>query len=211
MGDTFGNERGLFLEQSHEHLHLDRTPKNENTFIVLFPFYRAYIVLERGDTVEQWKQIEIDNVIYEDYEISSHGRVRNINYRNTGRIRVLKPHLDTRNYYDIGIWKNGMKKTYRVHTLVATMFIPNPHGLTEVDHIDRNRHNNHVSNLRWTTHQQNMDNGGKRVRCIETGQIFDTINQASREMGIDSSNLSKHLRGIGYKTLKGLHFEYVEE
>jgi len=41
-----------------------------------------------------------------------------------------------------------------VHRLVAIAFIPNPNGLDEVDHID----DNNVTNLRWVTHQQNMEN-----------------------------------------------------
>ena len=45
---------------------------------------------------------------------------------------------------------------YSVHKLVAETFISNPNNYTEVDHIDRNKQNNKVSNLRWVTHQENM-------------------------------------------------------
>ena len=160
--------------------------------------------------MEEWKTVEIDNVIYDDYEVSTKGRVRNINYRNTGTVRVLKPQLDMKDYYFISIWKDEEKRTFRVHRLVATMFIPNPYNLPQVDHINRNRHDNSVENLRWVSRQQNMNNAGKRIRCVETGEIFDTMAQASRKMNIDLSNLSKHLRGISHKTIKGYTFEYVD-
>ena len=160
--------------------------------------------------MEEWKTVEIDGVTYKDYEVSTKGRVRNINYRNTGTVRVLKPQLDTKSYYYIDVWKDGKKRTFRVHRLVATMFIPNPHNLPQVDHIDRDRTNNCVENLRWVSRQQNMNNAGKRIRCVETGEIFDTMAQASRKMNIDLSNLSKHLRGVSYKTVGGYTFEYVD-
>lgn len=48
-------------------------------------------------------------------------------------------------------------KTVRLHRAVATAFIPNPDNLPEVNHIDGNKLNNHVSNLEWTTHKRNME------------------------------------------------------
>lgn len=44
----------------------------------------------------------------------------------------------------------------RVHRIVAEQFIPNPLNLPEVNHIDFNRKNNHVENLEWATHQENV-------------------------------------------------------
>ncbi len=52
-------------------------------------------------------------------------------------------------------------KTVRLHRVVATAFIPNPDNLPEVNHIDGNKLNNHVSNLEWVTHKQNMEHAYK--------------------------------------------------
>ena len=109
--------------------------------------------MERNDCMEQWKRIVYDGVEY-DYEVSTEGNVRNV---KTGHI--LKPFDDSRGYLRVGLGRNrAKKKIVRVHRLVATAFIPNPDNLPEVDHIDRNPHNNCVENLRWVSHKQNCKN-----------------------------------------------------
>lgn len=47
-------------------------------------------------------------------------------------------------------------KTYRINRLIAQTFIPNPENLPFVDHIDENKANNNLANLRWCTNQQNQ-------------------------------------------------------
>lgn len=51
---------------------------------------------------------------------------------------------------------HGAKHTFYVHRLVAEAFVPNPHGLQEVNHRDGNKANNHVANLQWVTHSDNL-------------------------------------------------------
>ena len=91
------------------------------------------------------------------YEVSNLGRVRNA---KTLRVRKLREHKE--GYLTIGFttYENGKRncKFYLVHRLVALAFIPNPTGLPVVDHIDKNKHNNCVENLRWVTAQENSRN-----------------------------------------------------
>jgi len=68
--------------------------------------------------------------------------------------------LSDSGYYSYRLCDRGREKTYKAHRLVAQHYIPNPENKPQVDHIDRNRTNNHVSNLRWVTQQENMENKG---------------------------------------------------
>ena len=61
-------------------------------------------------------------------------------------------------YNNIVLCKNGKSKTFYIHRLIALHYIPNPENKKEVDHIDRDRLNNHISNLRWATHSENNRN-----------------------------------------------------
>jgi hypothetical protein len=58
----------------------------------------------------------------------------------------------------------GKLKTMKIHRLVALAYIPNPDNKPQVDHIDQNKTNNHVSNLRWATYSENQQNI-KQARC----------------------------------------------
>lgn len=60
-------------------------------------------------------------------------------------------------YYDT----SGKQQQAYVHRLVATAFLPNPDNLPEVNHIDGNKQNNHVSNLEWVTSGENMRHARK--------------------------------------------------
>lgn len=71
----------------------------------------------------------------------------------------MKPEVDLRpkrNYLSIRICnKEGKYFRTGIHRLVAQAFIPNPENKPEVNHIDGNKQNNHVSNLEWTTRSEN--------------------------------------------------------
>lgn len=84
-----------------------------------------------------------------DYEISDDGIVRDSITLETLTVYTLK----------IGYCVVAIdKRLYYVHRLLAEAFIPNPDNKPCVDHIDRVRHNNTVSNLRWATRSENQYN-----------------------------------------------------
>ena len=73
-----------------------------------------------------------------------------------------KPSTHKDGYYKLVLTKDKKEKTFLLHRLLALHFIPNPLNLPEVDHIDRNRQNNDLSNLQWITHQGNCEKRGNR-------------------------------------------------
>lgn len=73
-------------------------------------------------------------------------------------------------YRKVNLSKEGKVTTYRVHRLVALAFIPNPMEYPEVDHIDENKLNNAIGNLRWCTGQMNKDYYNT-PRCSNSGKV----------------------------------------
>lgn len=102
---------------------------------------------------ENWKTLAIDNR----YSISTNGNIISNVYKEPRR---LHPVIDSRGYYYVRI-KN---KAYSVHRLVALTFIPTNDTTLHIDHIDGNRLNNHISNLRWCTQKENSNNPITRAR-----------------------------------------------
>lgn len=177
---------------------------------------------------EQWKPIIIEQngVKYDftdKYEVSNLGRVRSLNYRNKRIPQVIKLRKGNRNGY-MHITLDGT--SFLVHRLVATMFIPNPNNLPVVNHRDENPSNCHVDNLEWCTVKYNTNYGtcprrmseaqSKKVRCVETGQEWDSAKKAQEDLGI-KSGISACLAGkqktAGKHPITGekLHWECVEE
>lgn len=69
--------------------------------------------------------------------------------------KMLKPAIGKNGYYYVKVGETSKLH----HKLLAEAFIPNPHGYTEIDHIDTNPLNNDLSNLRWVkSHKENMNN-----------------------------------------------------
>lgn len=89
------------------------------------------------------------------YKISSFGRLISVNGKYKGE-RLLKPCLAKKEgYYITCLRINGGKEYYRIHRLVAVMFLENNNNLPSVNHKDGNKINNHVSNLEWVTTGEN--------------------------------------------------------
>ena len=116
-----------------------------DAFIKLYPF-----TLEDLDG-EQWTDI----VGYEGlYQVSTFGRVKNLCGR-WGKEKILKPTLNREGYLAVHLFKFGEQKKILLHRLVAMSFIPNDTGLPEIDHVNADKFNCCVDNLRWSTSGEN--------------------------------------------------------
>ena len=98
-------------------------------------------------------EMEIPN--FPNYIIYPDGRVYN---KKFGKKRPIKAHKMVDGYIGLSLCKDGKKYLLKQHRVLAELFIENPHNLDVVDHVDRNKSNNCLSNLRWVTLSQNSRN-----------------------------------------------------
>lgn len=87
------------------------------------------------------------------YKINNNGEIWSCRHK-----KILAQRFDSAGYRTYSLTKDGICKEITCHRLVAIQFIPNPDNLKFVDHIDRDKLNNNVENLRWVNRSQNMLN-----------------------------------------------------
>lgn len=95
---------------------------------------------------------EIWREIYPGYQVSNFGRVKSFKFKS---LRIMRP-LIARMYLCFNLRVDGVYKYISAHRLVAEAFVPNPDNKPQVNHIDGNKFNNHVSNLEWVTASENV-------------------------------------------------------
>lgn len=157
---------------------------------------------------ETWKDIPG----YEGrYQVSSLGRVRT----DSGKIMSLE--LTQRGYFRVELWSSHSRKRFKVHRLVAIVFIPNPKNLPQVDHINGDKTDNRVENLRWVSNLQNcrFDNKKKLVRVpvIVTSNdgkadVYPSISAAARAIGVSRYGVMAVLSGTQKTTANGRRVSY---
>ena len=103
--------------------------------------------------MEIWKEIEGYEGVY---QVSNHGNVRSLNYRKTKKVKNLKPQKDKKEYFTVGLCREGRMKWGKIHRLVASAFLPNPDKKPQVNHINGNKSDNRVENLEWATESENQ-------------------------------------------------------
>lgn len=174
--------------------------------------------------VEEWKQAKlVDSRIDERYYVSNLGRAKSM-YRYNGKIKdkmILKPKVDNRGYVNLTLMVNHKKRSYRLHRLVALLFIPNTLNKPQINHKDGNKLNNCINNLEWVTAKENVAHAFRTgltkseravIKLKDGVEIarYKSLAQASRENGISSSNLCALLTGAKpyMKTLGGYEWKY---
>ena len=129
--------------------------------------------MEKGLDGEVWKQWK------EDIYVSNFGRVIKETSKNGKGFKPRILNINRKNkkkYLNISFGKKNKKA---IHLILADCFIPNPNNLPEVDHIDKNRHNNMIGNLRRVNKtEQNINrnifknntSGYKNISIIKNGK-----------------------------------------
>lgn len=158
---------------------------------------------------ERWTVIDG----YEKYEVSNFGRVRN------EKKAILKP-VKSNGYLAVNLYNDLGIRQVKVHRLVGMAYLPRNQSQTQINHIDGNKHNNKLSNLEWCTASENSMHahrilkikhyGGtpkKKVRNVETGEVFESIADAGKSVGTSYQNIRQ---GIANNSLRmGYHWEYL--
>jgi hypothetical protein len=138
--------------------------------------------------MEEWKTI----ADFPEYEISSYGSIRH------HKKKILTPVFDGR--YMIVCLKNRQKQSNKyIHRLIAIAFIPNPDNKRYVDHINRNKTDNRLENLRWVTASENGIN--QNYKQTNTGHHHITYQQ-SRGLFHVAFNKEKTCSQKNFKTLE---------
>lgn len=102
---------------------------------------------------------KLDFLGLEGYSIDTEGNVWSSLYGKEKELKKLKPMKNSVGYYQVYLpQKCGKYKWFRIHRLVAIAFIPNIENKSSVDHINGDKTDNRVSNLRWVTHKENHNN-----------------------------------------------------
>lgn len=141
---------------------------------------------------EIWKPIKG----YENYLISSKGRVKSLNMYNKKEPKILKPKLGKNGYYSVTIGSKNKRKMFLVHRLVAEAFIPNPEHKPCINHLSEIKTQNNVENLEWASFQHNntygtkieryIDTRGVKIKCLnlQTNEItyYPSIQEAGRKL-----------------------------
>lgn len=166
--------------------------------------------MKQVELVEEWRDIQgIEN-----YQVSNIGNVRSKErvitqkghknlYKRVMKSCLLKPRKQNSGYLVVWLSIDGIVKPYTVHRLVAETFLGKKDG--DVNHIDGNKTNNSICNLEWVSRSKNIIHSyeklnhkkpnNKRVVCVETGEVFDSMADAERMKGIDRHSISHVING----------------
>lgn len=187
------------------------------------------------------------------YQINKNGEVRSLDMKVWGgkgyyikKGRIKKQHQNKHGYWCVGLSWDNKGKNYLVHRLLAEAFIPNPENKPFIDHINGNKSDNRLENLRWATAKENANNentklygekqsmygkklsleqrrkiserGKKKIVCLNTGQVFDSLNDARDFYNMkDTTGLSKcckrvqHSYGKDKETKENLAWAYYND
>lgn len=184
---------------------------------------------------EEWKEVPG----YPDYQVSNMGRVKALQHTVyhkpstkfpngrfvTYRERILIPAKEHGGYYFVVLYADKVKRSFRIHRLVAQLFVENPNNYEQVNHKDENKLNNQADNLEWCTCKYNINYGTGKYRKMKNRRIpvcqydldgnfikeYKSATAAAYSLGLpqyfarDILNICKGKRG---KTLKNFKWTF---
>lgn len=168
--------------------------------------------------MEHWKSIpEYEGL----YEASDLGRIRSLP-RATTSGKILKPYVNKHNgYCYVTLSKNNVRKQKRVHKLVMISFCEIDESRPQINHVDGDKTNNKLDNLKWCTQSENMkhayENGlelppTKNVIDLDSGKIYDSVTDAARSTGKNNGTGKITMVCQGKRShYRGRRFAYLKD
>lgn len=182
---------------------------------------------------EIWKELKGFDL---PYYISNKGNIKCLSYSKTDlfnrtyniKEHILKPTISTKGYFLITLRQNKKSKSFRINRLVAETFIENPYNKPIVDHIDGNKLNNEISNLRWVSAKENTNNPNtlksskeswsksnkSRIKPVYKLDFnykvltkYSSCEEAAKSIGCSSVFIHRCCN-IPRRTAKGFHWSY---
>lgn len=160
---------------------------------------------------EEWRPIK-------DYEkrywVSNLGQIKN------KKGKILKPSETKDGYLRVKLWNGEQYKSRMIHCLVAEAFLNKEADNLEVDHLDNDRKNNIVTNLKYVTHKENLEKSfllghqrrpKRKVSQYKNGILinsYESVSEAFRQTGI--RHISEAARKA-YQTAGGYEWFYEEK
>ena len=170
------------------------------------------------------------------YEVSSLGKIKSLGKTYAERCysktvvkmslpKIVSQRYTTDGYLRLALIKNGKKKYFSVHRLVAQAFIPNPDNKPQINHINGIKDDNRVENLEWVTSKENTVHAHKMGLCGINGMskqvaqldkdgniiaVYESTRQATIALGKNpqNSNICAICRK-GYGTVAGYGWKFI--
>lgn len=171
---------------------------------------------------EEWRDIKDFEGLY---QISSYGRVKSLpkehitRHKYITKTKILRCGYKLMGYVFVNLCKNKKRKGYSLHYLVANNFLDNNNNYPVIMHIDNDKENNHVSNLKFGTYKENIQsayddglhtNMRRIIQYSKTNEpigTFASITKASLCTNISLSSIANCLRELS-KTAGGYKWKY---
>ena len=141
--------------------------------------------------MEYWKGIKDYEGLY---QISNLGRVKSLRkwcgnkhlQKWVNEETIMKPTDNGKGYLIVSLRKNGKRKNFYIHRLVASYFIDKPNDKNVINHKDYNTKNNNADNLEWVTIKENINYSKQNMhtrkpRKTNTGEIYITYRKQTRK------------------------------
>ena len=158
------------------------------------------------------------------YQISNLGRIKSLSrlvdnhsgFKKNLKEKMLKTHISKTGYFVVDLKKENIRKTFKVHRLIAIHFINKIEGKKYINHIDGNKLNNNISNLEWCTIKENNnhaklnklknDCGHNNSRACFTENQSELIRNSEKSIkdlsffyNVNFSTIYRIKKGITYK------------